>query len=176
MNLIEKEETIQRHLIFPIMVRELLHMCEKELFGIHKIERYFRDYLEEFEYKELMDIQKDYIQEVKKAKQNENIKQVQEEHIDYFTKNNNYRNKSLLLAASQLNLNQRRFSRQELVSISQSIPTYIHFRYPSSGTIPITSSSDFLSAMFLFSKQRPSDNLSKRTILFELLNSNQLFF
>ena len=176
MNSIEREETIKRKGIFLVMMGELLDMCQEETFALQKIENHLRGYLGDFEHRELMEIQKNYLRGLSRVKQSEKVRQVQQEYREYFIQNHRFRNRSLLLAASKLSSKQRRFSHQELVGISESIPAGIDFRYPTSGTIPVTPASDFLSAMFIFSQNRPRDGMSKRLDLLRLMNSHKLFF
>ena len=176
MSSIEKEETIERNGIFPVMIRELLDRCQEETFALQKIENYLRGYLGDFERRELMEIQKNYMYELKKVKQIEKVRQVQQEYREYFIQNHRFRNRSLLLAASKLSPKQRRFSRKELFGISEAIPAGIDFRYPNSGMIPITPASDFLSGMFIFSRNGPRDGMSRRMDLLRLMNSRKLFF
>lgn len=176
MNFITLYELSERQRIFKMHVTALLEISDTSAYAAYKIEPRLRDIMTDIEASEIREIQKNYVRELKIVKQTEEVKQIQQSYKDYLIKNHRFRNRSLLLAASSLDAQQRRFSRKELVEISEAIPAGIDFRYPTTGTIPITPASDFLRSMFLFSQNRPRDGMSKRMTLLRLMNSHKLFF
>jgi len=176
MNFIVIHERGERQRIFKMNVAALLEISDTSAYAAYKIEPCLRDIMTDIEASEIREIQKNYVRELKIVKQTEEVKQIQQSYKDYLIKNHRFRNRSLLLAASKLDAQQRRFSRKELFGISEAIPAGIDFRYPTSGTIPVTPASDFLSTMFIFSQNKPRDGISKRLDLLRLMNSHKLFF
>lgn len=177
MNSIEKMESITRQRIWLDTMIELLDKSLDNLFVFTKMEGCLRDIMGDRRNDEFILIQKNYVRELNKVKQAEELRQWQESQMIYLYKNHNFRNKSFLAAASQMSPKYRRFSQKQLAEISNSIPhNKVSFRFPSTGTMPITPASDFLSEMFIFSQYRPRDKLSRNLDLLVLRRSHKLFF